>query len=575
MMASEQPARVQSEFGQAAAWAKRGVPYVHLAGVGTAVLLLVLLGFLQSNIGVWLYVALLTGLIWFGIVQISGAFRATWETTKHLDILSRLIDEEPERDAFLAEVRKLVSNKDLSNAPEALYGLRIGRISPERARVVATSAFSFPLRRIKGIGYIRTALVLLGLFGTVLFFALELRDNFLTGELEGLFSGLRGAMACTLTGITGSLLVGGLAAWLDGRLDGMLLDVEALVSGPVAAIIDSAPERRDLRSEADLWDAVLDQVTAHTTASTRILEKMGSDARVYARTLQEVEQRLTHLPQVEVPVQIAELGHVVAEFREGMVALHETVKILIPALHHLDGDVPARILERLDTITEGQQASGAAMAQSLDSLERRVIAASTSMGEARQEINGLGDRLGKEVGAIGTYATQLTAAVSSMENARGEVAKVAGKQTRQLDRIEAAVAAGAAERTETLQVVEDAGRSMKETSIALTDVLGGLRIVGESLPTSANTLSEAASHVAEAAVRLDTVGQDIGAAAERIGDPSSELGALRKMIDWRFRRLDPLVRWCQDARQAPLIRLLLGLRWPSRRGAANTPLAPG
>lgn len=573
-----------NEFAHEAAWTQNEVKNVHFAYFFAFLLIGVLLIALGAHRYVVAYAGFLGFVAYRGVNHLVAALRTTRETVKHLAAISKFLEGDPDRDSFLDEVQTLRLGGDRSFVLEATWALQSGPVSGERARAVVANAFASPLAELRGTQFLRNSLVLGGLFGTVFFFAMNLKNFSGQGGsanlMKAIAPGLQGAMVSTLSGIVFSVILGWMASRLGQRLDRMMLSAETLVLGPVLGVIVAIPERREIRTEAELWNAVVAEVSETSRLTADLHRKMVNDARGYLAGLQKIEDQLLKLPAVQVPPQIAELGNVVGEFRVGMDALYETVRVLIPALHHLDGELGVQLLDRLAEISTRQGNDRESSDEALKVLSERLEATQSLVMQARDDVHQLDTALHPVV----RVAEVMQKTAERMAESTAELTQTVAGQGTALTRVEATLQEESAVRRGALAVLEGAARQM---SAAASDVNGAAAAVqrnGDSFVPAIETLAASTARIDASAARvekivplLDGEAQALQGAARTLGEQAKKsTGVQKQVVEIRaavergIERVDQIAKW-QEWFESTLLVRFLTLRWRAR--SSSLPLS--
>ena len=496
---------------------------VLVVGVGAA--LLGLLGFLGSPLLVWAYVIVLYAATYYGARRLQRAINVFLAASKHLLELAQFLTDSRSRAELVHEVKKRIDSNDDSNVPEAIWSYCRGGDRSEGIRVVANSAFAHPVTELAVASFLRTALVLGGLFGTVLFFAIELGDHGVAGgDLTELLPGLRGALASTLTGILGSLVLGILASGIERMVDQAIWETESFVCGPVSQALASETADAGIRDETDLWTALRHEVAQLSRETTAAYGRLADDASAYAKALEAVSQQLTELPAVQVPPQIVELGEATGKFARGTELLDRTVTTLVNAVATIGLMVPTKVLDDLQELRTGT-------ARLIDdSTELRTIGGTLS--SVSSDIGRLHERIVTSAELIQATET-LTAAIDAGTNTSvGAAERVADKVGELRDEVErigrpAALAVAA-------NIADPNSRDGATETVREADKSSGL--------------------AAELSRNLEHLNKEVGA-----------LQGILTRVASRLTRLESVYTWHDRAARAPLMKLMLLPLWPSKR----------
>jgi|GEM_PF-7072464 len=414
--------------------------------------------------------------------------------------------------------------------------------------------------------FLRVVTVLAGLFGTVFFFSQELGgDAAARGTLDPLLTGLRGALACTLSGILGSVVIGfashrprHLLAELRGAAERFLL-------GPVQRAVVAHPSPARVASDVDLWMYLAEEVKELRKEAQAATARMGDDAHSYSLALQEVGHTLATLPHLQLPTELALLEESVAEFREGTRELWKTVEVLVPVVRTLGVEVPARLFERVESVAAVSEHAARANQEAARLLEHRA-----AEGEAlHRHIRDGADELRAAAGEIRELARE----------PRDELHQ-------RLDALDGTVRAASEE------ALHRAGETRREHDAGLARLAEQLRTLAADREMSAlaGLVERAEATVArteEAQRGTDDAGLRTGNAAEALETCVAELRVQIAELEKAGRNLDgPSVpgptehdvagTWRERVGRVPLVRLatrtLRRWPWPRRRPASPAPV---
>jgi hypothetical protein len=457
---------------------------------GIAIVLLVILLILKSPWQVWILVALLYALAFYSLFRLQKALNVTEAALSDLEDAARMLGESPppSRGKVIAFVRDKVDPNDDSDVPEALSAFCAGQQGSESVRAAANSAFSLPASELSVAQFFRTALVLGGLFGTVLFFALELgKSAILAGDIQTLLPGLQGALASTLTGILGSVAVGHMASAIDQVIERSIWETESLIGGPFARALQVAADDSTAVNEVQLWQQLIEEVRKLRQDTTESYAKVASDISGHSVALQTLSTQLAELPAVQVPPQLASLDDVVRRFRDGAELLNNSATTLVNAVGALGVYAPAKALQELDVIRQGVISLQGEVNRSLNEVRadvgstRQVVTA--AIEDIRERTAGLSptligiekkvDNVQYEVGGASNVLVSLKGAAERTEQSlyalHGKVETRGGPLTIPLD-------PGSNGSDASVQRIAAALESMSETELTLadrTEVLAG------------------------------------------------------------------------------------------------------
>ena len=579
--------------------------------VALALLLILLLIWLKSALLVWGYISFLYAVTIWGLYRLRKAIKMTSDAAGHLQQIAQSLTDDPTREEFLTFVNSLRKPGDDSNVPEAIGGLAHGQISSGSLRVAANTAFATPISELRVAAFFRTGLILGGLFGTVLFFSLELTgQGILTGQLEELLLGLRGALASTLTGILGSIFIGIVASTIGRRLEELTWETEAFLSSSVSNVLLTTPVKRPIESESDLWESLREEVAHLSQRVQEMFKRMADDAHAYAISLQNLSQRLENLPAVQVPEQLANLEQVVTDFRHGAEVLGKTVPPLVETVGALGVFAPAKMLDNLEQldqkVTEHQQHT----AQSLEGLQQDVSSTNQQLKQLDQKVtehqqhtSETLDGLQQGVSQTNHYLENYEERFDNLDSAAESLQNSAVGITRQLETTEQALhylgyqvervgraVTEASEQTsqelagledttnQTLTISKHIGRYLGpipdeippdqqplraemehlKTIFTLTreDVQNALTRINttvETLDTLSENLSNSTEVLGNTSTKLQSQTEMLAVAASDLTDDQGLLNQLRNQLT----ALDQVIAWHQRAARAPLMRLLL------------------
>ncbi|HYR06586.1 MAG TPA: methyl-accepting chemotaxis protein, partial [Longimicrobium sp.] len=522
--------------------------------------LVVILVFLRSPWYVWGYIVLLWLVAVWGFQRLRTALAVTSAAVAHLELTASHLGGQPTRDQFLEFLRRNSSPDDLSNVPEAIISLSSGQMSGESIRVAANTSFAHPTSELNFAAYVRNAMVLGGLFGTVLFFALELGGTaFQEGNLGELLPGLRGALASTLTGILGSLSLGLVATRIEHHLAQLVWETEAFISGPVAAALAATPQKRSLRTEVDLWESLREEVARMADGTAQAYGRLGDDIHGHARALGELSRQIGDLPAVQLPPELARLGTAIDQFTHGTDVLAKTSRVLVEAVAALGVFAPARLLTDVEQLATASAQRDTVLADGMTTLAARVSALGSRVDDIHQRV-GVPDRLWESLSAldaatrrngeqiarlaeevrakqdVGAVTGAVQQAVASVQSLEGGLATFQGRISTEVDRLASA-------------------------SSALDGSAAEVRGAVDQLSTVSATVAKAAPELQKQAARL----------AEAVDRTQQQEKTLQR-VESRLRPLDGVYAWHERAMRAPLMRLLTLPLWRAWRREPEPPV---
>jgi hypothetical protein len=574
-----------------------------LAGLlGLAFALVALLAFLQSPPLVWAYIAGLYIVACLGFRRFFTALGVAREAIDHLNEVAKLVHEKKSRGDLLEWVAKNVSPRDRSNVPEALDSLAQGTITGDSIRVAASSAFAQPVSELNFAAFLRTALVLGGLFGTVLFFAMELSGPALiNGSLADLLPGLRGALASTLTGILGSLALGYSVSRIDKHVDDLIRGTEAFLGGPLSVALAAVPGKSPIHSEVELWESLRTEVSRLTEQTQAAFERMGSDIHAHAAALQKLGEQLGAAPAITVPPELANLHTVIGDFSRGTELLNKTATALIQTVGSLGVFAPTKMLQDIEqmnrSVDEHQRRMDRAMAQQSEHIAQGLGKVGTQLQRAAGDMERAGQTLEqsaqaaqarvaevaeKVVSRLGTAAdltgvheaaTQTLSAVHALQNDAAATRSMLQAQHEAVASTAAGLSGVHAAADRTLETVQRLHDDLAATRTALEAGQSGaastaadVQRAATSLQSLTGTITTAAQQLSGVAPTLESQAAATGKLADAVEKQSGDLGALSR----RLARLDEVFRWHDRARRAPLMRFLT-LPWrPGSRAVATS-----
>jgi hypothetical protein len=554
-----------------------------------AVALTGLLIFLQSPWLVWLWVTVLYGVTFYGFGRLHMALEVTKSALRDLRDLAEFLQNPRTR----AEVESYVGSKispDDSNVPEALAALLSGQVGGERVRAAANSAFSQPASELSVAQFLRTSLVLGGLFGTVLFFAVELgRPELLSGDLSTLLPGLRGALASTLTGILGSVTLGYVGSKIDQIVERSVWETESLIGGPFARSLAMVPEATDLESEVQLWHSLLSEVAQLRRETQESYAKLGNDVTAHVVALQALSKQLQEIPPLQVPPQLASLGDSVAVFKAGTEQLQATVGSLVNAVATVGLSVPTQTLETLRVIRDEAAGDRARVHQSFSIVEQRIASNESAISSVARTVV---ERAGQTDAALSVMRSlqeqQLSKIDQSLQVAEGtrEVADSGLRQVAQVvNPLPDAVSRIADVTSRTADRAAGIARLLEE---GLTPN-GGPPVISIPKIDGATGSDGGSATLEELCSRIERVPGQLGQTTEQLAmqveairqagvtlqdrsdqlvDSLDQVAASQKAIVGLAPKLEAMQRWQERVVRAPLMRVLL---LSFRRGGSEQP----
>jgi hypothetical protein len=348
-----------------------------------------------------------------------------------------------------------------------------------------------PVRtQLAQVSFVRTVLVLAGLFGTVLFFSRELSSQVAGGDLDALLPGLRGALASTLSGILGSVTIG-FALERPRRIADQLHDAaETFLLGPLRRAVQTRPAPQQVATEIDLWVALADEVATLRDSTAVSAAKMGDDAHSLALTMQQVAAGLAALPHVDLPPELKRLEESVTKFRDGTQRLWDTIEVLVPLVRSLGVEIPARVFEQLDSAVKASEQSALASTTAAEqirtsladdeALRRELRAHSESLRESALTLKSDAKEAREE---FRQRLDSLEASVQSGNGVLDGVLEVSWEHARMLGVVRDIVDTSS-------QALDTAAQSREEHGRLLTTLQAGVETGNQALETAARTREE-------------------------------------------------------------------------------------
>ncbi len=391
-----------------------------------------LLYLLHSQWLVVAYVLVLLFIAGWGAFRLQAVLAVLEESLEHSRKFALRLRDKPSRDEYLSFIRTEITPNDNSNVPEAMEQLAAGTSVGDTVHLAARYAFQTPMTELGFANFVRGVLVLAGLFGTVLFFALELSETtFIGGDLGPLLSGLRGALASTLTGLSGSVLISFIASNIVRHVDTVTAEFEAFLS---ALVVPLFKQRRKItvRSEQDLWESLRQEVEDMATGTTQAYEKMSTDAALHVDALDRISRRLDSLPQVQWPENFDQLRASLETFSHSAQVLAQIVPRLIETASSLQVYAPAKMLrdiEHLDGAVRAQQEDLRQASVKVQQLSATVTERAAKMEEVAGRISSAASSVVAEHAATNTRLEALKAEVEQ-SHASSQQTDASLRQTR-------------------------------------------------------------------------------------------------------------------------------------------------
>jgi hypothetical protein len=502
--------------------------YRLIIAIGIGIVLVGILIVLGSPWPVLILVTLLYVLAFFSLWRLQKALNVTEAALSDLEDVARMLGESPppSRATVVAFVRDRVDPNDESDVPEALSAFCAGQQNSESVRAAANSAFSLPASELSVAQFFRTALVLGGLFGTVLFFALELgKSAILAGDIQSLLPGLQGALASTLTGILGSVAVGHMASAIDQVIERSIWETESLIGGPFARALQVAAEESTAVNEVQLWQQLIEEVRKLRQDTTESYAKVASDVSAHSIALQTLSTQLTELPAVQVPPQLANLEDVVRRFRDGAELLNSSATTLVNAVGALGVYAPAKTLQELDAIRQG-------VASLQGEVSRTLSEVGADVARTRQVVTAGVEEIKEQTTAISPALRVIEGKVDNVQYEVGGTAQgLAGLKE-------------AAERTErSLYVLQEKVVAPRTLTMSPTaPESGGSHVSIERIEAGLESMNAVEHALTE---RIDVLAGKL-----------NEMSALNQAFAMLNRRMAIILTWQEKATRAPLMKLL-------------------
>jgi hypothetical protein len=543
-----------------------------LAAVLLGAILIGLLSLLGSPPVVWGLVTILYALTYYGFVAVKDVLRLVNEALEDLSELGSFLVE-PRSKSDVAEWATSHSQADESNVPEAIRDLCRNQADSGSLRVTANAAFTQPSSKLSRIYFLRTALVLGGLFGTVLFFAIALGGpGLVNGDITALLPELRGALASTLTGILGSLLLGHLGSEIDGLIERSIWETEAFLTGSIAPILQEVPQLEAV-NEVQLWAQLLAEVRHLRNETTESYAKLANDAASYSVALQAVSDQLTNLPAIQVPPQLANFQDTIIEFRDGMRVLEGAVKSLVDGVGSVGLFFPAKTVELLELVKKDSQDFHRS---EMDLLGDAKAAADMSTGASQSAL--------QMMRAANSTVTQLGVTVASVRSTLGNQAKEISESKTIIKDVLELVQKVKADTESSNGIIADLAEAAASTTRSESDGVGAtlLGIDSTGSPLSNQQDDEANSEIPTQApfeypyarqpkqmpptsvpardATLDDTMQELLTHLKSLTSVAPQIAEERDLltrIEKRLQRFDSVVRWHQRAARAPLMRFIL------------------
>jgi len=540
-----------------------------MIAVAIAIILLAILSFLNSPVRVWVLAAVLYAVAFHGLHRLRRAMLVTSSALEDFEKVARRLngDPRPNRQELVNWVKSQIKPDD-SNVPEALASFADSQQSGEGVKVVANSAFAQPSSELSFAQFYRTALVLGGLFGTVLFFAIELGGPaLLQGDLPSLLPGLRGALASTLAGILGSVSIGFLSSSIEQVLERATWEAESLIGGPFLQTLAVASSDREILNEAQLWQSLLGEVRQLREDTNVSYAKLAIDVGSHTIALQALSTQLTELPAVQVPPQLARLQDVVADFKAGVELLDRSASTLVNAVGAIGVYAPSKTLEEFAALKVSLQ-------QVKNTAERNLAANATLMGNVSRDVSAGVERTTRAVEEIGLmmghHSVRLDAIderaslidTSLHSTQRGvEAANVAlGSVLAKVDDIMTVRTANGVPRAQS----GEGTPSQTMYPLAKTDSdPSNLGEINNAISQVQSALKDQSGQLSNCTDAVKSLGGSVESRAKELSQQIESMSKYQESLNAISRRLVTVQAWHERAQRAPMMRLLTLPLWVS------------
>ena len=531
-------------------------PVVLVALIGLGILL-------RSGPMVWAILALLYGLGFWGVRRLRSAAQVVGVACEHLRDVAKRSQGDATRETLLALLEDQVRPDDDSHVPEALMGLAV-HPSSGGARAASHAAFARPSAELATASFVRTALVLGGLFGTVLFFAVELAgDAAQAGDLKPVLDGLRGALASTLTGILGSLVIGLFLSRLDRIVDETIWETEAFLNGPFSKAI-ARGESESIKTEPELWEGLREAVAdlAHKTGET--YDSLAGEVAAYSAGLGALGDRMANLPALKFPPQLSKLDTTVERFARGVESLGASSEALIAAVGTLGLFAPAKTLDELRRIAEASELQYKESASRLAEVARELGIATERIRDLTMAISQVPANLGERMDILevatrqtASLVDEATSALRAGQQTALERMERLGEGQSQMGRLMQDIQVGFGESPELLSqsiaalqelqfIVSKSARELQGLSPKSSDEVQEMRRSNEGVNDRLKDLVQQSTELIERMQNIELASQVVQEHLNRLQSVTEKLGGL-----------ETVYAMCDRAERAPLLRLLL------------------
>ncbi|MEQ8330671.1 MAG: hypothetical protein RH859_09440 [Longimicrobiales bacterium] len=375
----------------------------------------------------------------------------------------------------------------------------------------------------------RTALVLLGLFGTVFFFAFSLTDGATVDLADPEFlRHLGGSLVSTLSGIasSGTLLV--IGTLLLEAFEQASLDAEDFFTFAVGPVLAHRPDVVEAGSEVELWGALQQDVRRMTD---EIVDRFGTlvDQRLdHVRSLDRIAEELASLPELRVPPALDRLETTIERFSDSAQVIDNSVRVLVEAVSVIDALAPAVAVDEL-----------ARLRAKIDGLAERGDGILEQLGTAAEQMDQRLDRLGSVAEEIpGTVREAFEPYVAEW---RRHSAEVTGELRSGMGDLKSATQ-GLAKKVEAFEASQAAAsRSTNDLTTALARETEAVGALGERVSGLSSRLDQVEATAKSALDRLaddsdslrDTItglSKELDQAAQGLAGVHDTLGDIRSLI---------------------------------------------
>jgi methyl-accepting chemotaxis protein len=490
-----------------------GQQRVVYAMVGLGIVFLTNIVSLASSAEVWIYVALILLAGLWCLSQIKEMRSGFEQVLNHLVELGKQLSKGDDISDFLSKGR---SADDESHVPESVGQLISSPRSVPAIQAVAEACFVYPASRLELLGYFRTFLVLAGLFGTVLFFGISIKDDLpgliASNETGPFMDGLAGALACTLMGIASSGLVGVMAGIFQKELDVAVIETEAFLGEVVSPARRREGSETDPTDETELWESLRKEVERMTQKINDHFDKLTDDRVEHLQGLNEMVDTLTSLPHVKFPKGWEELATNLESFSESVTVVDKSVKALVEARVIIEGLAPAVIARDLREVQERVTELSKSGTEALDDIKTSQDKLNENLkkweGLPTRIIDGIRDELSSwheesmgivrtiqhDVSDVRQAALELAPKVSRLADESSELTTKIAELSANSERVDTHVNRMGTSIDKLVEITgdlkQDAGQQSKLLSGKISDLNESSEIVGKELRDVREKLSE-------------------------------------------------------------------------------------